>query len=80
MRQQCRPEHQKGQRENGHYAFSLGFPEAGETNDKSGVLHNVSLSVGTKAYGFKPRVNGMVLSVSESACPRSPRSPRSFQA
>jgi hypothetical protein len=40
MRQQCRPEHQKEQRENGHYAFSLGFPEAGETNHKSGVLHN----------------------------------------
>ena len=42
MRQQCRPEHQKEQRENGHYAFSLGFPEAGETNDKSGVLHDFS--------------------------------------
>src|SRR5215204_7125340 len=50
MRQQCRPEHQKEQRENGYYAFSLGFPEAGETNNKSGVLHNVSLSVGTKTY------------------------------
>jgi hypothetical protein len=42
MRQHCRREHQKEQRENGHYALSLGFPEAGETNDKSGVLHDFS--------------------------------------
>src|SRR5215213_5643583 len=50
LRQQCRPEHQKEQRENGHYALSLGFPEAGETNDKSGVLHNFHPKVGTKTY------------------------------
>jgi hypothetical protein len=33
MRQHCGREHQKEQRENGHYALSLGFPEAGETNE-----------------------------------------------
>jgi hypothetical protein len=50
MRQHCRREHQKEQRENGHYALSLGFPKAGETNDKSGVLHNFPPKVGTKTY------------------------------
>ena len=48
-RQQCRPEHQKEERENGYYALSLGFPEAGETNDKSGVLHTTTGSSAASA-------------------------------
>ena len=46
MRQQCRPEHQKEQRENGYYALRLSLAEAGKPNDKSGVFH-ACLLVGT---------------------------------